>query len=240
MKRVPKIIWILWYQGWDEAPQVVKACLKSWESKNPNWVINRLDQFNIKDFIDINEILPNYDLREISLASLSDLIRISLLNKFGGVWADATLMCRISLDSWLDQMNNADFFAFSKPSSDRLISSWFLAATKESYIVAKWNQSAKNFWLNRKKTDEYFWFHYLFNSLYENDSDFQTCWDSSFKLSAKKPHFFLPYERIFDKLTEERVKEIEQIDTPVFKLTHKYDQARPIEGTLLEYLLAAE
>ena len=27
----PKTIWMLWYQGWENAPELVKRCRRSWQ-----------------------------------------------------------------------------------------------------------------------------------------------------------------------------------------------------------------
>ncbi|OQX73377.1 MAG: hypothetical protein B6D64_13895, partial [Bacteroidetes bacterium 4484_276] len=98
--NIPKIIWILWLQGFEDAPDVVKRCLASWKKHNPTWKINLLDETNIKQFIDVHAIIGrNY--KEISKQALSDVIRINLLSKFGGVWTDATCFCCKPLDEWL-------------------------------------------------------------------------------------------------------------------------------------------
>ena len=47
--------------------------------------------------------LANIDLnsRTLTAASLSDILRISLLHEFGGVWVDATVYCNRPIDEWL-------------------------------------------------------------------------------------------------------------------------------------------
>jgi hypothetical protein len=70
--------------------------------------------------------------------AFADQIRIELLNVHGGVWADATTMCALPLDHWLPQRMQTGFFAFERPTPDRLIASWFLAASLPCNIVAKW------------------------------------------------------------------------------------------------------
>ena len=52
-----------------------------------NWKINLLNSNNVKDYLDINEFPKNYDT--FSSAHKSDLIRLKLLKKYGGVWMDA-------------------------------------------------------------------------------------------------------------------------------------------------------
>ena len=47
-----KIIWILWMQKFDNAPELVKRCLESWIHYNPSWKIIELDMMNLNQFID--------------------------------------------------------------------------------------------------------------------------------------------------------------------------------------------
>ena len=43
-----KTIWLLWLQGWDNAPWLVKEVAKSWQLNNPDWKIRLLTNQNIK------------------------------------------------------------------------------------------------------------------------------------------------------------------------------------------------
>jgi len=143
--NIPKIIWILWLQGFEDAPDVVKRCLASWKKHNPTWKINLLDETNIKQFIDVHAIIGrNY--KEISKQALSDVIRINLLSKFGGVWTDATCFCCKPLDEWLGSYIAPGFFAFRDPGNDRPISSWFLASGADSKLTQKYCETVNLFW----------------------------------------------------------------------------------------------
>ena len=45
-----------------------------------------------------------------------DVLRITVMRDYGGVWADATMYCVLPLDSWLAQaLGTGDFFAFAAP-----------------------------------------------------------------------------------------------------------------------------
>ena len=88
---IEKIIWIYWHQGWDNAPDIIKICKKSWIKKNPEWDVRALDFKSINHFVDIN--LEKNILKSLCIAHQSDLIRLGLLEKYGGVWVDASLFC---------------------------------------------------------------------------------------------------------------------------------------------------
>ena len=63
-----RTIYILWFQGFNNAPPVVKMCVKSWKYYNKKWNIVLLDNNNIKKYIDINEIYSFIDKNKIGRA----------------------------------------------------------------------------------------------------------------------------------------------------------------------------
>ena len=51
-----KTIWLIWFQGWDNAPEIAERCLDSWRYYNPEWTIVLLDDTNYKDYCKIDEV----------------------------------------------------------------------------------------------------------------------------------------------------------------------------------------
>lgn len=87
-----KIVWIMWQQGFSNAPDVVKFCRESIYYQLPKdaEVIEITDK-NLFDFISFPSfIIEKYKKGNISRAHFSDLVRIRLLATYGGIWLDAT------------------------------------------------------------------------------------------------------------------------------------------------------
>lgn len=233
-----KVIWTLWFQGWDSAPNLVKACLESWKSHNPDWEIRALDADNLQDFLtaDSDKVLPPFD--DVPLAAKSDLVRIALLRKFGGVWVDATLYCLRPLDEWLPAVMQSGFFAFARPKPDRLLSSWFLAAESNHRIITHWFDACHFYWHGRTEHHHYFWFHYLFEDIYKSQSIVKRLWDETPKISADLPLFMVPYaERLNSPPTLEDYRVLHGDRTPVLKLTHKGNPGSFAPDTLHDFLI---
>src|SRR3954453_20542988 len=125
---LPRVVWTLWLQGWETAPPLVQACLRSWQRRNPTWTVRTLTRDNISQYLDLLSTYPDVNLDQIPAAALSDMIRIALLSQHGGVWADSTVFCVMPLDRWIDDYSRTGFFAFARPGPDRMLSSWFLAS----------------------------------------------------------------------------------------------------------------
>ena len=95
-----KNLFLFWLQGWDKAPWLQNKVLKSWEINNPEWNIELIDQNNLINYSsDINYIFDKE--KNITPQAKSDIIRLSLLKNFGGVWADSTMLCMQPLEHWV-------------------------------------------------------------------------------------------------------------------------------------------
>ncbi len=145
-QTVPKIVWMMWLQGLDNAPPAVKACYNSWVAHNPDWQVVMLDKHNFRDYVDVDDVLGSDNNMQIQ--ARADVIRINLLAEHGGVWADATCFCRKPLDSWIDDYTRSGFFAFDKPSKLKLMDNWFMASSNDCYLTKKLNHEANAYWLS--------------------------------------------------------------------------------------------
>ena len=145
---VERTIWMLWMDGLDAAPFVVQQCVASWIAKNPTWQVIVLDKDTLAEHVNLDELCGE-NAEYISIQALSDIIRINLLVKHGGVWVDATCFCNKPLDEWLPAYMDHGFFAFRDPGPDRPISSWFIATTKDSATAQLYGEKVNRFWKTR-------------------------------------------------------------------------------------------
>lgn len=232
-------IWMLWLQGWQSAPEVARVGRESWERRNPGVEVRALTDDDWRGFV------PAADAERIARATLpvvrSDLLRLELLHRHGGVWADATTLCAAPLADWLPSRLSHGFFAFARPASDRPLSNWFLAAPAGDPLVAALRERAIAHWRDRTELDDYFWFHRCFAELLEADARLGARWGSADPPSSAPAlhrfHFSPGDRRLSAPPTPEDIAALERGDhPPVFKLTHKgIDGCGP--GSLLDLLL---
>ncbi len=227
-----RVIWSCWLQGHDSAPFMVRKCLESWAERNPDWDVRVLDASSIRKYIDLEDHL---DLRtqQVTAASFSDIVRILLLNEYGGVWADATTYCNRALDEWLPEYMSEDFFAFSDPGPYLKLSSWFLARGPEDKIVGKWAARTLKYWSGRRAADNYFWFHNLFSDLVRSDPEAAATWEAVPRFSARGPH------SLQDAAAgpADRFEQRAEWSAPLFKLNLRMDPSHWEEGTPIGRLL---
>ncbi len=142
---LPRIVWMYWEQGLDNAPEIVRQCHASWRRLNPGWEIRLLDQDSVPDYVDLPGIVGgNYG--DIPIQHRSDMLRLHLLAKFGGVWADATCLCHRPLDAWIHEYMRSGFFVFRDPGRGRLISNWFIASMPENHLAVSFCKAHTDYW----------------------------------------------------------------------------------------------
>lgn len=158
--KIPKTIWFFWEQGLDNAPYIVKKCYASWKKYNQNWDLILLDGKNICDYLpNLSQVIAkNAKFLEKRKALYADIVRINLLNKYGGVWVDATCFCCQPLEKWLGKYSYSGFFAFRNIHKDRLIESWFIVSSPNSIITNKWCKEINN--LMQKHSYKCYWHEY--------------------------------------------------------------------------------
>ncbi len=233
---LPRTIWCLWFQGWANAPDIVKACAASWQKLNPDWTVHLLSQDTLEAYL-APVSAPAIAAGNLPMEALSDVLRIELLDRFGGIWIDSTVYCLKPLDGWITDAVPSGFFAFERPMPGIMLSSWFLAAEPGCYVTEVWHRKVRAYWQTRTERDDYFWFHHLFAEAYGADPRFRAIWDKTPKISADRPHCLAPYEEQLLKPVDARDQLIvETAQVPVLKLTHKIAHYRGGPGTTYRWL----
>ncbi len=154
-RPLPKIIWMFWHSGLEGAPDVVHRSLTTWQHFNPDHEVQFLDLAAAEAVlgVDLGALFEKLTVN-LGWAGKSDLIRLMLLAKFGGVWADATTFCLKPLSDWLHhEIHTNGFFCFrwANKASDREMVSWFLASIPGHPLIVRTLLSSGMF-LFRKRT----------------------------------------------------------------------------------------
>lgn len=139
---VPKIIWTYWHSVSD-MPEFVQKCISSWYLHNPDYVINVIEYKTISKFVGYQEAYKIKHWKFIdSVQRVSDLVRLSVLSKYGGIWLDASCVMYENLN-WVnefsDDKNVIMYYipSVSKKHGRPVPESWFIACTRENEYIKK-------------------------------------------------------------------------------------------------------
>lgn len=190
-----KIIWQYWAQGIENCPPIVKACFSSVDHFKGEYEIIRLDDNNLSDYLHLPQfILDKKNLNSnFKHAFFADLIRIALLDVYGGIWLDATIFLTNHLP---DKILNMDYFMFQRsqdaPNKEKWIEydpayfGWkdphkvnvlnsFIVAKKENKVIHILFEILMNFWTVQEIIPHYFFFQIMYNELMINYLDKYSC-----------------------------------------------------------------
>ncbi len=90
--KVP--VWVCWWQGEDSMPELVQMCYQRLQQVLPDdsMELHLITQDNYKEYVTFPEhIVKKFEQKIITVTTLSDILRMTLLSKYGGVWIDATV-----------------------------------------------------------------------------------------------------------------------------------------------------
>lgn len=228
-------IWQLWLQGEEKAPSVVKSCLASVKKYSDDRPVYVLDLENYSNYINLpNFILEKYKKGIISSAQFSDIIRLYLLEKYGGTWIDATVMLSGVIQK---NITNSNFFGFCIPENGmyqdyHLTSSWFIHSVPNHPFIADLKKSMLNYWSVEDKLIHYFLFHFFLYKIVTSNYLYYSEWKKTPKIDNRAPHSLqMAFYKKFDrKLLSEFLKK-----SSIHKLTYKFKDYP--EGCLLDYLV---
>ena len=227
-----KIIWQYWGQGINEnIPEIVTICFNSIDQYKEDYSIIRLDDKTIHEYLDIPQaILNKRNNPQFKHAFFADLIRLALLNEYGGIWCDATIYLT---DHIPNNIKSANFFMYQRDPKNNNKESWFKYNPKyfswdqkhkinvlNSFIVSKkYNPLTQHllnlllfFWKNENNIPHYFFFQILFNEVIKGD----LAQYNNFTLDDTNPHILQRNWKNLDEINFQEIKDI----SPIHKLTY--------------------
>lgn len=210
-------IFQFWAQGITSAPAIVKTCYREMRRHHNDDDLCFLDNDSWKFYVDIpDHVIDNLGT---NFTAFSDLLRVELLSKFGGVWADATCYCTQNLiNEFHEMVSPSGFFAFDKGTSNRgLISNWFMASEAGSYPMCLMRELLLLYWENYSRPVHYFFFHQFFNLSYQADKKFRMSVHKAPLLDWKPRELKALMLKKFERESFNRAL----CSSPVHKLTYK-------------------
>ena len=229
-------IWILWLDGLDSAPEVVKACVRSVTEHFPDKKVHILTEDNYREYVTFPPFIQEkIDSGVISKTHMSDLLRLELLIRYGGTWLDSTVFCTSS--NVPSYMTDCDLFLFQdlKPGLDghcQRISNWMISACTNHPMLRLTRALLYEYWRKNNEVEDYFIFHGFFEMAIDA---YPEEWSKVVPCSNAAPHILLL--RLFEPYSDE-VWEAVKAMTPFHKLTYKFEAEKTqIPGTYYKVLL---
>lgn len=165
----------------------------------------------------------------IRSAHYSDIIRLELLKKYGGLWIDATVLLTGQIYEFITK---SPLFVYQFPKENKIsrtISNWLIYAYNHNIIIEETLNLLYTYWRTENKSISYFVMHYLFrvvSDIYDKEWKKIPCiYNSNCFILAKELNE--PYDK-------NRLRQILKI-TRIHKLSYKLKIDK--ENSLYNYLI---
>lgn len=138
--EIPRIIWCHW-DSEASIPNSVRTILAQRRAVHPDWEIRLVTDATITDWLPS----PSIDLRSLRPEHRSDWLRLALLERYGGVWMDASIITNQSITPLWDAATTAqaDYGGFWIEATTTLpefpvIENWFIMVPQGSRVLRRW------------------------------------------------------------------------------------------------------
>ncbi len=169
-----KNIFVCWFQGEENAPEIVQNCIRSIRKNAPqDSKVVVLDEENMLDYARIpSVIVEKYKSGIITKTNFSDILRFALLSQKGGAWMDSTIFCRDPInpelfDYQLYSIKNSNYDKFNI--ARRKWTAYFWFAKQNSYFTRRVFQFFCAYWEKYDALIDYFLVDHIIYFLYQND-----------------------------------------------------------------------
>lgn len=232
------IIWMCWFQGMENAPELVRKCYDSVIKNNSDKKVIVITSENMDNYV----TFPDYIQRKwnqglITYTHMTDLLRLELLIRYGGLWIDATVLCTGSAPHYFFD-SDLFFFQTLKPGRDghaSYISSWLIEAKTNNKILIATRDLCYEYWKKNNSMWDYFLLHDFMSIVLDY---YQEEWKKIIPRDNATPHELL--FRLFEDFDENVWDAIKQ-QTPFHKLSYKFNSAQlEREGTYYKKIIAGD
>jgi Capsular polysaccharide synthesis protein len=222
----PLPVWSYWDGPEAEAPRLVRACFEQLRRVHPDARI--LDAEAARELVPMPRVIARR--LEDRPAHRSDLIRVALLERHGGIWVDATAYVPRGLTEPVTAKLRAG--ALYLRWGGQQISNWFIAARRGNPLIALQRAALEAWWGERDELPDYFLYHRLHEALIAEDPDARRVARAMPRVSTIPSHLLqLAMLRPYDPDEVQLILDAAMLQ----KLSYKYDEIPA--GSVLERLV---
>lgn len=223
-------IWMCWWQGEENAPEIVKACIESVRRNAGDHEVIVITDKNLSHYVDFPEwVLEKVRAGVMSRTHLSDLLRLSLLADYGGLWLDATFFCTGLLDEYMHlpiwSIKRPDYLHASVACG--MFANYSLACDDaHRRVFATLRDYYLRYWRENNELIDYLLTDYLIVLAQKYCNSVAMGFDNILSNNPQCDELIKVLGEPFDASEWERLKE----DTQLFKLTWKQDFPESLDG----------
>lgn len=217
-----KKIWVFWWQGLQNAPEVVKHCRELLKRANEGeYEVIEVNKNNYSKYCTIpSHILNLLNTGRITVTQFSDMLRASLLFENGGIWIDSTVLTLKPAD---ERITRQPFFTIHLDCPDDgtvakfRISGFFLACKKGNTYMKLLRDMMFAYWQRQRRLIDYLLIDYCMILITKENKEYEDLLNA---VPVTNQNVHTLREHINDQYNPTEWAAITK-DTNFFKLTYK-------------------
>lgn len=141
---IPKNIWLFWNDPINEkSPFSIRLCYDILTKQSQGYNVVVLNLNNYKKYVTDNRIIKLVDSGKLTYTQISDVLRLYVIYKYGGIYLDASIILLDSLD-WVYKYNKMGYnliiyknTGHTQPSEYKtpVLENWFIAASPNNEFL---------------------------------------------------------------------------------------------------------
>ena len=167
-----------------------------------------LNNDNLSNFTDLpGFIFDRFKAGEIWPAHFTDIVRLEVLHKNGGIWMDATNYMTAPIPEYIDTEPFFIFHAISEGSPYSFIQNCFIKSDKNAFLLDGWLAMMLEYWKRENKKIDYFQHQLMFKALVQADPRAAKLYAQMPLIDQKTTHQ-LSLEKMLEPFDQKRWDEI--------------------------------
>lgn len=183
-------IWCFWWDGLEEAPELVKICIDSQKRYSQGYHYHVITRYNISEWINLPTIIKEkLQDGKIGMAHFSDIVRFYLLYFYGGLWIDATVFLTSQVTLFLPENASSSFYTLSNAflfdkkkriaePSEYLWTIFFINCPKKMNFVRDILSALLSYWEQRDTPVNYLMTDFLISNIIHKNNEYQNLFHS--------------------------------------------------------------
>ena len=220
--EIPRHIWVLWWQGEDNLPYIPHLCLSQFNKYGCD--VTLITKDNYSKYIDLDDLIGFYEKpsalsTKLSIQFISDIMKMRFLNKYGGIWLDATMIT--TDERFLNEISCHQFYTIRLENYDEdwcvskaLFNDSVWASVPENPLLQMVDSCLTSHALRHKRIYDYFMIEYAFLSCRRNNENARAMLDS---VTPSNPDIYFLQQNEMKPFQEDLWNEVNS-KTSIFKM----------------------
>lgn len=235
------VIWVCWFQGMEQAPELVQTCFSRLCAVEKHRVI-LITEANMLQYADIpSSILKEWKAGNIPNPNFSDILRTVLLYQHGGLWIDATMLLAKPVPQYIWESLLFVFQYTENPLIFDAFSNHFMRGHAGDEFLGRVLYGMLRYWEKYDTLKDYFIYHFIFTGVARMDDDMRRIYANIPLRLSESNHLLQRYwlrqydadmwdwlisRSFIHKLTYKGLNDVDLNNTYYDYIVHSYHQKR--------------